>query len=854
MRQRNHNTAKLPRQLLEELGDSVGDHGGRRRKRGGVGGRKEQRKAERAQKKLRHTPSSRQTNSINGLSHSNDHESLNSPVAIRKPKFQATSVQPRILKPILKVPNPNSVVRQTDKAAYSPAPSPIHSNLSGTVQRSLAADDAEIAALEKALGMKNKKLPKSFESDGLDSLLDNIDDAVGLNGERPRKRKGNDEEQWLKNKRQKAQAETLDIISSYKSEGSKDGDESSECRLEEYSEDTEETEQAIDVDKLDESSVADEDNDQPLPTIIEKKTRENPYVAPITTQTIKYIPPSLRDRDMAEPQDLSRLQRQMQGLLNRLSEANMLSILGDIEPIYRNQPRQHVSTTLLDLLLSALSDPTILSDTFIILHAGFIAAVYKIIGADFGAQAIHRIDEDFNQMYTAELSKEGIGKKLINLISLLAELYNFQVVGSTLLYDYVRLFLQDLSETNTELLLRIIRIAGSQLRQDDPSSLKDIVLQLQSAVARTGEENLSPRMKFMIETIHNLKNNRMKTGAVAATITSEHTTRMKKTLGSLNARSLKASEPLRISMKDVRTRNKVGAWWLVGASYKGAVSGNDSDKAFIRSEAYRPEGNNDEDMDYIATDLLQLAKEQRMNTDIRRSIFVAVMSSSDYNDAYIRLMKLRLKRSQELEIPKVLMHCAGAERMYNPFYTFLSRRVCSDKKLKMSFQFSLWDLFKQMGERDQSPDEDQEHGAEETLELRSLVNIAKMFGVLVAEGGLSLGVLKNLNLVFLQPKTRTFLEILIITAILHSQQDSNGGKNKKALLSIFLQPKEIHQMAAGLQYFLKKVVRKTDVAGSKSDKETVKWACGVACDALTALVRETVADEYQAVNAALQPV
>ena len=130
-----------------------------------------------------------------------------------------------------------------------------------------------------------------------------------------------------------------------------------------------------------------------------------------------------------------------------------------------------------------------------------------------------------------------------------------------------------------------------------------------------------------------------------------------------------------------------------------------------------------------------------MNTDVRRSIFIVVMSATDYNDAYVRLMKLRLKKSQESEIPKVLIHCAGAEKEYNPFYTFLSRRLCSDKKLRMAFQFSLWDLFKQMGEGDEEPREsDEQH--EGTLGLRRLVNQARLFGVLIAEGGLGVGVLK----------------------------------------------------------------------------------------------------------------
>lgn len=62
-------------------------------------------------------------------------------------------------------------------------------------------------------------------------------------------------------------------------------------------------------------------------------------------------------------------------------------------------------------------------------------------------------------------------------------------------------------------------------------------------------------------------------------------------------------------------------------------------------------------------------------------------------------------------------------------------------------------------------------------------------------------------------------------------------------MDIFLKPKEIPEMAGGLRYFLKKVVSKTDVAGTRLDKETVKWGCKVASDALSVMATRTIPDE-----------
>lgn len=743
MPQPTNNAVKLPHQLLQELGISSGGHGSLHKKRIGPANRKEQRKAARVQKKSGRTQVKNSQHFGKRPSPEYETESSGSPRVVQQTKISPISVQPRALKSILKKPKP--LEERSQAKSLSPSP-PRTKKLSRGVQDKLAADDAEIAALEKALGVKGKKkLPKSFEDDGLESLLEGIDDAVGLTETRPGKRKRSEEDEWLGKKRQKAQMDKSiieDPSSSVVSSEDEDKDGVVRNGVEHEEDEEDESEERDDGDEDGEFESFTEEDEPLLPTNT-KRARENPYVAPVTSATAmeirRYIPPSLRSKAATGPEDLTRLRRQIQGLLNRLSEANLLSILGDMEIIYSDHPRQHVTSTLLDLLMGLLSDPTILQDTFVILHAGLIAAVYKIVGTDFGAQVIQRIEEDFSQNYALCKAGDSSSKKLTNLISLLAELYNFQVIGSNLIYDFVRLFLAELSEINTELLLKTIRNCGQQLRQDDPSSLKEIVLQLQAAVADSGEEQLSVRTRFMIENINNLKNNRMKTGVAASNITLEHTVRMKKTLGSLNQRSIKASEPLRIGLKDLRQTDKRGKWWLVGASYKNddAEDGERTEqRSFVRGK-----DNEEINIEDAAADLIQLAKEQRMNTDVRRSIFIAVMSATDYNDAYVRLMKLRLKKSQELEIPKVLIRCAGAEKLYNPFYTFLSRRVCSDKKLKMSFQFSLWDLFKQMGEGEEEP---REYDAEDEgrIGLRSLVNLARMFGVLIAEGGLGLGVLK----------------------------------------------------------------------------------------------------------------
>ncbi len=63
----------------------------------------------------------------------------------------------------------------------------------------------------------------------------------------------------------------------------------------------------------------------------------------------------------------------------------------------------------------------------------------------------------------------------------------------------------------------------------------------------------------------------------------------------------------------------IGKWWLIGSSWTANLVDDPSTSTITRRA---------EKIDNSASEaLLKLAKEQKMNTDIRRSIFVVIMSS-----------------------------------------------------------------------------------------------------------------------------------------------------------------------------------------------------------------------------------
>jgi len=71
-----------------------------------------------------------------------------------------------------------------------------------------------------------------------------------------------------------------------------------------------------------------------------------------------------------------------------------------------------------------------------------------------------------------------------------------------------------------------------------------------------------------------------------------------------------------VSLEDFHSAETKGKWWLVGAAWS-------RDPLMEKEDTKRATTRQDGD----ANALLQLAKKQGMNTDIRRSIFVVLMSS-----------------------------------------------------------------------------------------------------------------------------------------------------------------------------------------------------------------------------------
>jgi hypothetical protein len=91
-------------------------------------------------------------------------------------------------------------------------------------------------------------------------------------------------------------------------------------------------------------------------------------------------------------------------------------------------------------------------------------------------------------------------------------------------------------------------------------------------------------------------------------------------------RPVLAHDPLRVSLSDLLSASTKGKWWLVGAAWSGNplvdAQTDPTNSSVAEQKKLREVEANGED------ELMKLARKQGMNTDVRRRVFVVVMSST----------------------------------------------------------------------------------------------------------------------------------------------------------------------------------------------------------------------------------
>jgi nucleolar MIF4G domain-containing protein 1 len=135
------------------------------------------------------------------------------------------------------------------------------------------------------------------------------------------------------------------------------------------------------------------------------------------------------------------------------------------------------------------------------------------------------------------------------------------------------------------------------------------------------------RLKFMIESINAIKNNDIRR---LDAFDQEPVEQIKRQMKNL----LKEDQTMmNITYKDLINADELGRWWIVGSAWNlkenlatAAAAGQDGGKKTDESQFKFGEMENGQ-QESFSEKILQLAKEQHMNTDVRKAIFCIIVSA-----------------------------------------------------------------------------------------------------------------------------------------------------------------------------------------------------------------------------------
>lgn len=190
---------------------------------------------------------------------------------------------------------------------------------------------------------------------------------------------------------------------------------------------------------------------------------------PSVSVSSRYVPPHLRQKGVLSPVEAAvkldpRLRRQLMGILNRVSPTTIPTCLESLRGLYTTHARAVVTEGLVEVILELVGARDELGAALAVTYSAMIAAISRggvqVSGVEIGwaPSFIAALTCRLCAIYEQSVSNGETGKSGPNLLSFLSHLYFFQVIGCALVYDFVRLLINEgLNEARVEGLMVLLK-------------------------------------------------------------------------------------------------------------------------------------------------------------------------------------------------------------------------------------------------------------------------------------------------------------------------------------------------------------------------------------------------------------
>lgn len=433
-----------------------------------------------------------------------------------------------------------------------------------------------------------------------------------------------------------------------------------------------------------------------------------------------YIPPfklarmmeELRQKDEHQSTEYQRmmwemLRKSINGIINKVNISNIQNIIFEIfnENLLRGK----------GLLVRGLIKAQMASPNFTHVYAALIAVINTKL-PDIGELVIKRYIIQFQKAYKRN-------NKIVCMATtkMIAHLVNHEVVQETLAFEILFLFLENPTEDSVEMACDFMIECGQILSEKNPP-LTHSIFERFRGILHEGE--IDKRIQYTIENLFAVRKTNFKDhSAVIQEL--DLVNDEDKNIHQIGLDDeLDGEDTIDLFRYDPTYDENENIWLEMKSEILGDQQG--AQEGEMREEVHEqmedvPVDENEGIKDLNEVDLQKL----------RRTIYLTIISSIDFQECCHKLLKLNMREGQEMELVSMIIQCCIQERTYLRFYGLLAERFCLIKEVyKQNFETQFEAQYLKI----------------HRLETNKLRNLAKLFAHLLYTDAIDWTVFKCIKL------------------------------------------------------------------------------------------------------------
>ncbi|KAF9596011.1 hypothetical protein IFM89_006938 [Coptis chinensis] len=438
----------------------------------------------------------------------------------------------------------------------------------------------------------------------------------------------------------------------------------------------------------------------------------------------------VEDKSSIEYQRLTwdALRKSINGLVNKVNAANIKNIVPELfeENMIRGR----------GLFCRSCMKSQMASSRFTDVFSALVAVVNTKF-PEVGELLLRRIVLQLKRAY-----KRNDKPQLLAAVKFIAHLVNQQVAHEIIALELLTVLLENPSDDSVEVAVGFVTECGSLLQDLSPKALHGIFERFRG-ILHEGE--IDKRVQFLIEGLFAIRKAkfqgypavRPELDLVDQEDQLTHELSLEDEIDPETSLDIFKADPLFLENEK---RYEVLKKSILGDGDESSEDKAGSDEASDDEE--------DEDSDEEEEEQMKIKDETETDlVNLRRTIYLTIMSSVDFEEAGHKLLKIKLEPGQEMELCIMLLECCSQERTYLRYYGLLGQRFCNINKIHQeNFETCFVKQYSSIHQ----------------LETNKLRNVAKFFAHLLGTDALPWHVLSYIRLTEedTTSSSRIFIKIL----------------------------------------------------------------------------------------------